>query len=154
MSARDPGLPPELVDYVEARTSFYLATASPDGDPYVQHRGGPPGFLVALDEHTLGFADYAGNRKYVTLGHLRQNPRAMLFLMDYPRRRRLKLWCDATILEGPPWPEAAQPFLAASEGKRIERVFVLSLRQWELNCPQHITPRYTAEEWRVFEARR
>lgn len=139
-------LSPDAIAFVRSRDSFYLASASPEGEPYVQHRGGAPGFLVPLDAHTLGFADYAGNRKYDSLGHVLANPRAMLFLMDYPARRRLKLWTDVRVVTGPVPPEL-HPLLATAHGERVERLFVLGLRAWEWNCPKHILPRYTAREW-------
>jgi predicted pyridoxine 5'-phosphate oxidase superfamily flavin-nucleotide-binding protein len=89
---------PDLAEFIAERDSFYLATASADGQPYVQHRGGPPGFLRALDERTLGFADFRGNRQYISAGNLAENPRAFIFLMDYPNRRRIKLWGRAEVV--------------------------------------------------------
>ncbi|MCB9764332.1 MAG: pyridoxamine 5'-phosphate oxidase family protein [Alphaproteobacteria bacterium] len=141
-------LTPELQAFLQARDSVYLATASADGQPYVQHRGGAPGFLAVVDPRTLAFADYAGNRQYITVGNLSENPRVMLFAMDYPSRRRLKLWGRAEVLE---WGEASPPVaaraaLAASEGERVERVILIHVEAWDLNCPRHITPRYTTRE--------
>ena len=94
-------IPPGLADWIEARDSAYLATASADGQPYVQHRGGPPGFLKVLDPHTVAFADYRGNRQYITAGNLSENPRAHRFLMDYAARERVKLWGRAQVTEDP-----------------------------------------------------
>ncbi len=138
-------LPDVVLDFVRARSSCYLATCSADGEPYVQHRGGPVGFLVPVGGARLAFADYSGNRQYDTLRHLSGNPRAALILVDYPRRRRLKLWCDVEVVDGE-LPEALLHVVAASEGRRIERVLVLSVRYREFNCPQHIEPRWTAAE--------
>ncbi|TNE86588.1 MAG: pyridoxamine 5'-phosphate oxidase [Deltaproteobacteria bacterium] len=147
LARRDWGqvLPPALLDYIAARDSFYLASASAKGQPYVQHRGGPPGFLVAVDEQTLAFGDFAGNRQYISVGNFSENPRAMLILVDYPNRRRLKLWARVELDEG------ESPLLervrAASGDARIERVVTLHVEAWDLNCPQHITPRFTEAEW-------
>jgi len=150
LRSRDWGqdLPAELQDFVRARDSVYLATASAAGWPYLQHRGGTPGFVVVLDPRTLAFADYAGNRQYISVGNLSENARVMLFAMDYPNRRRLKLWGTAEVVEwgdGVP-PDWALPVLAASAGARVERVVRVHLEAWDLNCPQHITPRYSARE--------
>ncbi len=130
---RATALPEALQDYVAARDSFYLATASADGQPYVQHRGGAPGFLRVLDPRTLEFPDYSGNRQYVSVGNLAENDRVALILVDYPARRRLKIQGRAEVLEAP-----------VSEGRpRIERTIRVHIDAWDLNCPQHITPRYT-----------
>ena len=131
---------PDLAAFLAAETrSFYLATASADGQPYVQHRGGPPGFLRVIDERTLGFADFKGNRQYITTGNLAENPRAYIFVMDYVQRRRVKLWGRAHVLEDDAallarlWPEgyAARP----------EQVILFEIEAWDTNCPQHITSR-------------
>ncbi|MCB9742920.1 MAG: pyridoxamine 5'-phosphate oxidase family protein [Alphaproteobacteria bacterium] len=147
LATRDWGqdLTPELMAYVEARDSFFLSTASADGQPYVQHRGGPPGFLSVLDPRTLAFADYAGNRQYISVGNLSENDRVMLLLMDLPARRRLKIWGRAELVEGEA-PPALAPALQASAGARVERLLLIHVETWDLNCPQHITPRWTAEE--------
>ena len=136
---------PELAAFIAARDSFYLATASADGQPYIQHRGGPPGFLRVLDDTRVGFADYAGNRQYVTVGNLDENPRAFIFLMDYPRRRRIKLWGTAQVVEDDP--ELLRTLADPAYDVRLERAVVFTITAWDLNCPQHITPRYTVEEW-------
>jgi len=132
--------------FIALRDSFYLASASQTGWPYIQHRGGPPGFLVMLDPMTLGFADYRGNRQYITLGNVADDDRVALFLMDYPRRRRLKVLAHMTPHDLP-----AEPSLAArlaTPGYRAvpERGFTLRLEAFDWNCPQHITPRFTASE--------
>jgi predicted pyridoxine 5'-phosphate oxidase superfamily flavin-nucleotide-binding protein len=91
---------PDLAGFIEAQTSVFLATANAEGQPYIQHRGGPEGFLRVLDDKTIGFADFAGNRQYITLGNLADNPKAYLFLIDYTHRRRVKIWGDARVVEG------------------------------------------------------
>src|SRR5262249_51269357 len=96
----ETAITPDLKAFVEAQTSVFLATVNADGQPYIQHRGGPAGFLRVLDEHTIGFADFAGNRQYITQGNLSENPKAHLFLIDYARRRRIKIWGTARVVEG------------------------------------------------------
>ena len=132
--------------FIAERDSFYMATVTQDGWPYMQHRGGPRGFVKVLDDRTLAFADFRGNRQLVTTGNLRGDDRAALFFMDYPNRRRLKLMARVDV-----HPVDAQPDLAArlespAYRARIERVFVLHIEAFDWNCPQHITPRYTVQE--------
>jgi uncharacterized protein len=135
---------PDLADFLAEARSFYLATASRDGQPYVQHRGGPPGFLRVLDEHTLGFADFKGNRQYITTGNLAENAKAFIFVMDYARRRRVKLWGRARVLAGDDgllaqlWPEGYQA--------RVEQVILFAVAAWDTNCPQHIPQMFHAED--------
>jgi predicted pyridoxine 5'-phosphate oxidase superfamily flavin-nucleotide-binding protein len=135
---------PDLAAFLAEARSFYLATASADGRPYVQHRGGPPGFLRVLDERTLAFADFKGNRQYVTTGNLAENPRAYIFVMDYARRRRVKLWGRARVVEDDP------ALLARlwSEGyaARAEQVVLFEVEAWDTNCPQHIPQMLHAED--------
>ncbi|MEZ4318704.1 MAG: pyridoxamine 5'-phosphate oxidase family protein [Myxococcota bacterium] len=147
LSSRDWGdaLPVELQDYVAARDTFFLATASADGQPYVQHRGGPPGFVVVRDARTLAFADYSGNRQYISMGNLSENPRVMLILVDFVQRRRLKIWGTAEVREGVVDPDVLRS-TAERAGVRAERTVVVHIQAWDLNCPQHITPRYTVAE--------
>ncbi len=135
---------PDLEAFLAERDSFYLGTASADGQPYIQHRGGPKGFLKALDDHTLGFADFAGNRQYVSMGNLSENDKAFIFLMDYPNRRRIKIWGRTEVIENDPdlLERLSDPSYEASP----ERVFLFHVEAWDINCPQHITPRYTAEQ--------
>ncbi len=133
-------------EFIAARDSFYMASVSETGWPYVQHRGGPPGFLTLLDDNMLAFADYRGNRQYISLGNTSANDRVALILMDYPHRRRLKLYAR---LE--PRDLAADPGLAARlarpEHRGVpERAFLLHLEAFDWNCPQHITPRYSENE--------
>ncbi len=130
--------------FIALRDSFYMATVGADGWPYVQHRGGPQGFLRVLDPATLAFADFRGNRQYISLGNLGGEGRVALFLMDYPGQTRLKLLARAEVLEGAA-AEALIPAVADPAYKgRIERVMRLRLEAFDWNCPQHITPRYTA----------
>jgi hypothetical protein len=133
-------------EFIAARDSFYMATVTPDGWPYVQHRGGPAGFLRVVDERTLAFADYAGNKQYISAGNLAANDRVALFLMDYPNRTRLKIIGHARWIE-----PGTDPVLEATLGSppprtRIERIFVLQVVGFDWNCNQHITPRYTRDE--------
>jgi len=143
---RDALTDEELV-HIRARDSFYMATTNSDGWPYVQHRGGPPGFLQVLGPNQLGFADFRGNRQMLTTGNLEGDHRVALFLMDYPRRERLKLLGHARVLDARehaaladqlcPWPEMR---------KTVERLFLIDVVSFDWNCPQHITPRYSEAE--------
>ena len=135
---------PELASFIAAQRSVFLATASRDGQPYIQHRGGPLGFLRVLDEKTIGFADFAGNRQYITLGNLAENPKAYLFLIDYARRRRVKIWGEAKVVEG----DAKLLGDLMPEGYRArgEQAILFTLSAWSANCPQHIPQRFDAED--------
>ena len=134
----------ELAAFIAARDSFYLATASAAGQPYVQHRGGPRGFLRVLDERTLGFADFRGNRQYITAGNLAENDRAFIFLMDYENRQRIKLWGRARVVDDD------MPLLArlAPAGYRAkpEQAILFAIEAWDANCPQHIPHLVAADE--------
>ncbi|UTW50502.1 pyridoxamine 5'-phosphate oxidase family protein [bacterium SCSIO 12827] len=132
----------DLAAFIAARDSFYMATATADGQPYIQHRGGKTGFLKVLDDKTLAFADFAGNRQYLTQGNLEDNPKAFLFLMDYPNRRRIKIWGTAHVVEDDPDLIARLADADYTEG-RPERAVVFEIAAWDVNCPQHITPRFT-----------
>jgi predicted pyridoxine 5'-phosphate oxidase superfamily flavin-nucleotide-binding protein len=133
----------ELAAFVTAQTSFFLGTANAAGQPYIQHRGGPPGFLRVLDEHTLGFADFSGNRQYLSQGNLRDNPKAFLFLIDYMNRQRIKLWGTAEVIEGD---EALNARLAVPDYKaRVEQAILFHLEAWSANCSQHIPQRFEAD---------
>jgi predicted pyridoxine 5'-phosphate oxidase superfamily flavin-nucleotide-binding protein len=130
-----------LRQFIEAQTSVFLGTASRDGQPYIQHRGGPPGFLRVLDESTIGFADFAGNRQYISAGNLSENPKAFLFLIDYAQRRRVKLWGEARVLED----EALAARLAPrGYAARPEHAILLRVFGWDENCPRHILQRFDA----------
>lgn len=126
--------------FIQARDSFYLASVSPDGWPYIQHRGGPRGFLKVLDEEHIGFADYKGNRQYITTGNLRVNQKIALFLMDYPNQRRLKLLGYATELDSRA--EQLELLRDPEYPATPERGFIIQVAAFDWNCSQHITPRY------------
>ena len=132
--------------FIAARDSFYLATVSQAGWPYVQHRGGPPGFLKVLDDRTLGFADFRGNRQYLSLGNVADDDRVALILMDYPRRARLKVLAHMRAHDLAAEPDLAERLGLPGYRGRPERGFVLQLVTFDWNCPQHITPRFTAAE--------
>jgi predicted pyridoxine 5'-phosphate oxidase superfamily flavin-nucleotide-binding protein len=134
------------VMFIGQRDSFYMATVSETGWPYMQHRGGPAGFLKVLDETTLAFADYRGNRQYVSTGNLAANDRACLFLMDYARRARLKIFVHVETLAPDADPELAKTVAVPGYRAKIERIFRLRLEGYDWNCPQHITARYTVQD--------
>jgi hypothetical protein len=135
---------PELAQFVGAQTSVFLATANAAGQPYIQHRGGPAGFLHVLDDRTIAFADFAGNRQYITQGNLAENPKAHLFLIDYAQRRRIKIWGEARVVEG----DAALVARLMPEGykARPEQALLFSVSAWDANCPQHIPQRFDAAD--------
>lgn len=135
---------PELASFIAAQTSVFLATANADGQPYIQHRGGPAGFLRVLDEKTIGFADYSGNRQYISSGNLAENPKAHLFLIDYAHKQRIKIWGEAKVIEG----DEALLAKLMPEGYRAkpEQVFLFTVTAWDANCPQHIPQRFEAAD--------
>lgn len=135
---------PELAAFIALRDSFYLGTASAEGQPYIQHRGGPSGFLKVLDERTLAFADFRGNRQFISAGNLSENQRAFIFLIDYPARQRIKIWGRARVVED----DAALLGRLADPGYQgtPERAIVFEVEAWDVNCPQHITPRFAEAE--------
>lgn len=135
---------PELAGYIASLDTAFLATASADGVPYVQHRGGPKGFIKVLDEQTLGFADYAGNRQFITLGNLSENDRAYLFLLDFANRQRIKLWGRARVIES----DQALIDKLFDDGYRArpQRAILFTIEAWDVNCSQHITARFTQAE--------
>ncbi len=135
---------PELAAFIGERDTMFIATTNADGQPYIQHRGGPPGFLKVLDEHTLGFADFSGNRQYITVGNLDDNPKAFIFLMDFAKRRRIKLWGRAEVVETND--ELREKLHDPDYGSEPERMFLFHIDAWDVNCPQHIKPRFTEEE--------
>ena len=135
---------PDLAEFIGERDSMYLGTASADGQPYIQHRGGPKGFLKVLDERTLAFADFSGNRQYITVGNLNENDRAYLFLMDYPNRQRVKIWGTAEVVEDDPG--LLEDLTDPSYEARPERAIRFHVKAWDSNCRQHITPRLSPEE--------
>lgn len=136
-------LGPDEAYFIATRDSFYMASVTEHGWPYVQHRGGPAGFLKLLDDRTLAFADFRGNRQYLSLGNLTANDRVALFLIDYPSRSRLKILAHAEILAPHADPELLDVVTPSSQRARVERIFKLRLEAFDWNCPQHITPRFT-----------
>jgi len=133
--------------FIAERDSFYLATISDSGWPYIQHRGGPRGFLRVLDAHTLAFGDFGGNRQMLSTGNLATNDRVALFLVDYPRRERLKILGRARVLDAGEHSSLVAAILPAGcEARQIERIFTIDVLSYDWNCSQHITPRFTTEE--------
>ena len=135
---------PELANFIAAQTSVFLATANAEGQPYIQHRGGPPGFLRVLDDKTIGFVDFAGNRQYITQGNLADNPKAYLFLIDYAHRQRIKIWGTARVVEGDV--ELMKKLMPEGYRARIEQVIFFTVSAWSANCPQHIPQRFDAAD--------
>ena len=135
---------PDLVAVLAETDTAYLATASATGQPYAQHRGGPKGFIRVVDDATLGFVDYAGNRQYVTTGNLQENDRAFLFLMDYAHRRRVKLWGRARVVEGDDALTAR--LMPQGYSARVEQVILFHVEAWDVNCPQHIPQKFDAAD--------
>lgn len=138
------GLGPDEVDYLAARDSFYLATVGANGWPYVQHRGGPPGFLQVLGTDRLAFPDYRGNRQYISVANLLDGSPVSLILVDYKARRRLKLWARATLVDPADDPTLASRLADPDYPADIERLVVLEVLAFDWNCPQHISPRTNA----------
>jgi uncharacterized protein len=136
----------DLASFIAEQTSFFLATANTDGQPYIQHRGGPPGFLRVLDETTLAFADFRGNRQYISTGNLADNPKVHLFLIDYANRTRVKIWGEATVAEGEDDPALLARLMPEGYDARPERAFVIRVSAWDANCPQHIPQRIDAAD--------
>ncbi|MEL7545232.1 MAG: pyridoxamine 5'-phosphate oxidase family protein [Pseudomonadota bacterium] len=139
------GLGPAEAAFIQARDSFYMATVSETGWPYVQHRGGPKGFVKMLSPTKIGFADYRGNKQLVSTGNLRKADRTSLFMMDYPNRRRLKLLAHTRVLEASEDPELAEALADPGSGP-VERLFLMDVEAFDWNCPQYITPRFTEVE--------
>lgn len=135
---------PELAAFIAEQTSVFLGTANAAGQPYIQHRGGPPGFLHVLDDKTLALADFRGNRQFITLGNLAENPKAHLFLMDYARRQRVKLWGEARVVEDDP--ALLAKLMPPSYKSRGEQVILFHVAAWDANCPQHIPQRFEAAD--------
>lgn len=137
---------PELEVYLTNQRSFYLATSNRHGQPYIQHRGGPPGFLHIIDRHTLAFADFKGNRQYISQGNLSENPRAFIFLMDYLHKTRIKIWGTARVIEDQP--ERLAKLMPPRDQYRAlpEQIIEFTVKAWDRNCPQHIPLRVDAED--------
>ncbi len=141
-----PHFGPMEVEFLQSRDSAYWATIGSTGWPYVQHRGGPRGFLKVIDDHTLALADFRGNKQYISAGNLLTDNRVAIILVDYPRQARLKILGRVDVLEGEPAQEWMERVRTPGYDAIIERVFVIHVEAFDWNCPQHITPRYTAEE--------
>ncbi len=127
--------------------TFFMSSVGANGWPYVQHRGGPKGFLKILDDHTLGFADYAGNRQYISAGNLMHNDRVMLIVMDFAHRRRLKIWGRARIIHDGDAPQLLARLQMPAYRARVERGYIITVQALDFNCPQHITARFTEDEF-------
>lgn len=135
---------PDLRAWLRAQRSVFLATANGAGQPYIQHRGGPAGFLTPLDDKRFGFADFSGNRQYVTQGNLEENAQAFLFTIDYANRRRVKIWGQAQIIEDDPF--LLEKLTPEAYPARVEQALVFTVTAWDVNCPQHIPLRFDAED--------
>lgn len=135
---------PDLESFLADLDMFYLGTANAEGQPYIQYRGGSPGFLKVVDKKTLGFADFGGNRQYITLGNASENPKAFIFLMDYARSRRVKLWGTLRIVEEDA--ELLEQLRDRSYPGKVERAILFQIEAWDVNCPQHIHKRFTQNQ--------
>jgi predicted pyridoxine 5'-phosphate oxidase superfamily flavin-nucleotide-binding protein len=135
---------PGLTSFLARLDMFYLGTANAECQPYIQYRGGPPGFLKVIDDHTLGFADFGGNKQFITIGNLSENPKAFIFLMDYAEAQRIKIWGTATVIEDAPelFDRLSDP---AYPGK-VERAILFTVEAWDVNCPQHIHRRFSQQQ--------
>ncbi len=133
----------DLAEFIAAQRSVFLASASAEGQPYIQHRGGTPGFLKLLDSRTIAFADYRGNRQYITTGNLSENDRVELFLIDYAHRKRVKIWGRAKVSHDP---DLIASLMPENSRARAEQAIVISVEAWDVNCPQHIPQRFEAED--------
>lgn len=135
---------PDLAQFIESQISVFLATINSEGQPYIQHRGGPPGFLKVLDLSTIGFADFSGNRQYITLGNLTDNSKAFLFLIDYVNQQRVKIWGEARVVEGDA--ELMARLMPEGYKARPEQVILFTVTAYDMNCPQHIPQRFDAAD--------
>src|SRR5450631_771039 len=133
-----------LAAFLAEANSLYLATASADGQPYIQHRGGPKGFVKVLDSHTLAFTDFAGNRQYITQGNLSENPKAYIFVMDYAHKRRVKIWGEARVVEDDP--ALTRSLMPQGTKARPEQTILFTISAWDTNCPQHIPQKFDAAD--------
>ena len=134
----------KLAAFLANTDSFFLATASADGQPYIQHRGGPKGFIKILDKTTIAFADYTGNRQYITQGNLSENPRAHIFIMDYAHRRRVKIWGEARVVDDDP--ALLDSLMPKGYRARPKQVVIFKIAAWDTNCPQHIPQKFDAAD--------
>ena len=134
---------------IENRDGFYVSSVGENGWPYMQFRGGPKGFLNVIDDNTVAFADFRGNGQYISTGNFIDNNKTLLFLMDYPNKTRLKIWAEVEVLEAAEHPELAEQLTMPDYDAKVERIFVFKVQAFDWNCPQHITPRYTEEEFQA-----
>ena len=134
----------DLRNFLAEQDTFFLGTATAEGQPYIQHRGGAKGFLKVIDDKTLGFADFIGNKQYISMGNLSENPKACIFLIDFANRSRTKIWGRAEVKEDDP--ELLEKLTVPGYRGKVERAFVFHIEAWDVNCPQHIKPRFTEEE--------
>jgi predicted pyridoxine 5'-phosphate oxidase superfamily flavin-nucleotide-binding protein len=134
------------IQYIQSRDSFYMATVGENGWPYVQFRGGPKGFLKIMDNTTLGYADFRGNRQYISVGNINSSNKAALILMDYPSQQRLKIWAESEVIYVEDDSELLKDLEVSEYNAHVERLIIFKIQAYDWNCPQHITPRYTAEE--------
>jgi predicted pyridoxine 5'-phosphate oxidase superfamily flavin-nucleotide-binding protein len=148
----DTAITPDLAVFIAAQTSVFLGTANAAGQPYIQHRGGPPGFLRVLDDKTIAFADFRGNRQFITQGNLAENPKAHLFLIDYAQRRRVKIWGEARVVEDDP--ALLATLMPPNYKSRGEQVMLFRVDAWDANCPQHIPRRMDAADVELLLAQR
>lgn len=137
-------LTPELAHFLADLDMFYIGTANAEGQPYIQYRGGPPGLLKVIDEQTLGFADFGGNRQYITLGNLSENSKAFIFLMDYANSQRIKIWGTARVVENDP--DLLDKLSDPDYPGRVERAILFKVDAWDFNCPQHIHQRFSKRQ--------
>jgi predicted pyridoxine 5'-phosphate oxidase superfamily flavin-nucleotide-binding protein len=138
-------------EYIATLDHFYMATVGENDWPYVQFRGGPIGFLKVLDAQTIGFADYAGNRQYISVGNIKSGGKVSLILLDFPRKVRLKIWASATVVEASEDPELADKLSDPDYSSKVERLITLTIEGYDWNCPKNITPRYTIEEISILD---
>lgn len=140
----DTTIPPDIAEFIAAQTSVFLGTVNAAGQPYIQHRGGPPGFLRVRDGKTIAFADFRGNRQFITQGNLAENPKAFLFLIDYAHRQRVKMWGEARVVEDDP--ALLAELMPPDYKSRGEQVILFRVEAWDANCPQHIPQRFEAAD--------
>ncbi len=134
------------IQYIQSRDSFYMATVGENGWPYVQFRGGPKGFLKIMDNTTIGYADFRGNRQYISVGNINSSQKAALILMDYPSQSRLKIWAESEVIYAEDDSELLKDLEVSEYNAHVERLIIFKIQAYDWNCPQHITPRYTSEE--------
>ena len=139
-------LSPQETNFIQERDSFYMATVSENGWPYVQHRGGPKGFVTVINNTTLAYADFRGNGQYISTGNINDSNKTSIIMMNYPSRQRLKIWAESDIIDSGENTELEDKLNVNSTSAKIERVVLLNIKAFDWNCPQHITPRYTEDE--------